>query len=81
MSAECRVNTVDKSRPLEVQWLVEEADGSGVQCAGPNGLVGMGGDENNRNVKAAMRQMILQVDAAHVWHLDVKYQTPRFRDR
>ena len=40
--AECRIKTVDKATPLEVQWLMEEADGPGVQRACLNGLVAIG---------------------------------------
>jgi hypothetical protein len=60
---------------------MEEADGPSVQCACLDGLVGIGRYENDRYVKAALRQMILQVYAGHFWHLYVKYQAIRFRDR
>ena len=60
---------------------MEEADGSGVQRARLSGFVGKGRYENDRYVNAALRQMILQVYAAHFWHLHVQYQTPRFRNR
>lgn len=79
--AECRIKTVDKATPLEVQWLMEEADGPGVQRACLNGLVAIGRYENDRYIKAAIRQMILQVYAAHFWHLHVQYQATRFHKR
>jgi len=79
-SVEGRVNTVDKATP-DVYWLSEKADGSGVQRALLDGLVGIGRDENNRNVKAVMRQVILQVYPAHFWHLHVQNQASRFPDR
>ena len=79
--AECRIKTVDKATPLEVQWLMEEADGPGVQRACLNGLVGRGRYENDRYIKAVIRQMILQVYAAHFWHLHVQYQATRFHKR
>src|SRR5262249_44539375 len=75
---QCCIDTVDKPRAVEVQWLMEEADGSGVQRACFSSLVGEGRYENDRYVNAALSQMILQVYAAHFWHLHVQYQTARF---
>ena len=57
---------------------MKEADGSGVQRACFGSLVGEGRYENYRYVNAALSQMILQVYAAHFWHLHVQYQTARF---
>jgi hypothetical protein len=79
-SVQCCVDTVYKARALEVQWLMEEADGSGVQCACFSSLVGEGRYENDRYLNSTLGQMILQVYAAHFWHLHVQYQTARFLD-
>jgi hypothetical protein len=59
---------------------MEEADGSGVQCACFSSLVGEGRYENDRYFNSTLGQMILQVYAAHFWHLHVQYQTARFLD-
>jgi hypothetical protein len=77
-SVECRMKTVDKASALEVDRLVQEADGSAVQRACLNRLVAMGRYENDWYVKAEMRQMMLQLYAAHVRQLHIQYQTPRF---
>jgi hypothetical protein len=51
--AERRVKTFGKL--LEVEWLSEEADRSGVQRACLNGLIGVSSDKNNRNINAVLR--------------------------
>ena len=60
-SVECRMKTVDKASALEVDRLVQEADGSAVQRACLNRLVAIGRYENDWYVKAEMRQMMLQL--------------------
>src|SRR5258708_7394321 len=77
-SVECCIKTVDKALPLEVDRLVQEADGSAVQRACLNCLVGIGRYENDWYVKAKMRQMMLQLYATHLRQLHIQYQTPRF---
>jgi hypothetical protein len=77
-SVECRMKTVDKASALEVDRLVQEADGSAVQRACLNRLVAIGRYENDWYVKAEMRQTMLQLYAAHVRQLHIQYQTPRF---
>ena len=72
------MKTVDKASPLEVDRLVQETDGSAVQRACLNRLVAIGRYENDWYVKAKMRQMMLQLYAAHVRQLHIQYQTPRF---
>ena len=71
-SVECRVKTVDEASPLEIDRLVQEADGPAVQRACLNRLVGIGRYENDRYVKAEMRQMMLQLYAAHVRQLHIQ---------
>ena len=77
-SVECRIKTVDKASPLEVDRLVQEADGTAVQRACLNRLVGIGRYEDDWYVKAEMRQVMLQLYAAHVWQMHIQYQTSRF---
>ena len=77
-SVERRMKTVDKASPLEVDRLVQETDGSAVQRACLNRLVAIARYENDWYVKAEMRQMMLQLYAAHVRQLHIQYQTPRF---
>ena len=77
-SVERRMKTVDKASPLEVDGLVQETDGSAVQRAYLNRLVWIGRYENDWYVKAEMRQMMLQLYAAHVRQLHIQYQTSRF---
>jgi hypothetical protein len=55
------MKTVDKASALEVDRLVQEADGSAVQRACLNRLVAIGRYENDWYVKAEMRQMMLQL--------------------
>ncbi len=77
-SVECRMKTVDKASSLEFDRLVQEADGSAVQRACLNGLIGIGRNENDRYFRAEMRQMILQLQPGHARHLHIQYQTPCF---
>jgi len=77
-SVECRIKTIDEASPLEVDRLVQEADGSCIQRACLNGLIGIGGYEDDWYVKAEMRQMMLQLYATHLRQLHIQYQTPRF---
>jgi hypothetical protein len=72
------MKTVDKASSLEFDRLVQEADGSAVQRACLNRLVGIGRYENDWYVKAEMRQMMLQLYTAHVWQMHIQYQTSRF---
>jgi len=55
------MKTVDKASALEVDRLVQEADGSAVQRACLNRLVAIGRYENDWYVTAEMRQMMLQL--------------------
>src|SRR6266481_6367421 len=77
-SIECFMKTVDEASALEVDRLVQEADGSAVQRACLNRLVAIGRYENDWYVKAEMRQMMLQFYSAHLRQLHIQYQTPRF---
>src|SRR5215470_16360943 len=77
-SVECHMKTVDKASALEVNRLVQEADGSAVQRACLNRLVAIGRNENDRYFEAEMGQTILQLQPTHLWHLHIQYQTPRF---
>ena len=77
-SVECRVETVDEASPLEVDRLMQEADGSGAQGACLNGLIGIGGNENDRYFRPKTRQMVLQLQPAHPRHVHIQYQTSRF---
>jgi hypothetical protein len=72
------MKTVDKTSALEVDRLVQEADGSTVQRACLNRLVAIGRYENDWYVKAEMKQMMLQLYAGHIRQLHIQYQTPRF---
>ena len=76
--AECILQTIGKASPLQVSRLVEEADRSCIHCPRSYSVVGIGGYENERNVESEMRQMLLQLEAAHVRHLYVGYQTGGF---
>jgi hypothetical protein len=72
------MKAVDEASSPEINGLMQEADGSGIQRTRLNPLVGIGRYENDRYVKAAIRQMLLQLDAAHVWQLHIQNQAPRF---
>jgi hypothetical protein len=74
VSLECLVKAVDKALPVDFKGLTQKTNCSGMQHSRPNGLVGISCYEDDRNVKAETGQMILQLDAAHVRHLDIQYQ-------
>ena len=76
--AECILQTIGKASSLQVSRLVKEADRSCIHCPRLYSVVGIGGYENERNVESEMRQMLLQLEAAHVRHLYVGYQTGGF---
>jgi hypothetical protein len=73
VSLECPVKAVDKTLPMDFKGLMQQTNGSGMQRSRPNGLVRISCYEDDRNVKAETGQMILQLDAAHVRHLDIQY--------
>src|SRR5262249_24534119 len=77
-SVKCSVKTVDESPPLEVDRLMPEAEGCGAQRACLNGLIGIGGNENDRYFRAETRQMVLHLQPAHPRHVHIQYQISRF---
>jgi hypothetical protein len=62
----CLAKAVDKALPVDVKGLMQESNGSSLQRALPDGLVGIGCYENDRYFKAELRQVVLQFDSAHV---------------
>src|SRR5215510_6868152 len=79
VSPECCIKAVNKALPLDFKGLAQESNGSGTQHARFDGLVGIGCYEDDRYVESERRQVVLQVDAAHVRHLHIENQTSRFR--
>ena len=71
---------IDKALTVHLT-LVQEVNGSAIQHARPDGLVGKGRHEDDRYVKTKRGQMTLELDTAHVRHLHIQYQALRFRHR
>src|SRR5262249_11726047 len=49
-------------------------DGAALLQVSSNRLVPMGGDEDDRDLHAAVGEHPLQIEAGHSWHGDVQYQ-------
>ena len=59
------------------EWLGEEAHGPGFQRPVANAVIGIGRDEDDRNLAASDGEVFLQSRTIHARHLDVEHQTRR----
>jgi hypothetical protein len=62
-------------KTISVEWFRQVANRSGCQGLRARLLIGECGEENKRNGVPLGTQVILQLDTAHAWHLDVRNYT------
>jgi hypothetical protein len=67
------VKTLDKAVPIE--WFRQVADCPGRKRLRAGLLIGESGEKDKRDAATLCTQMILQLDTAHAWHLDVSNDT------
>src|SRR4029077_17719554 len=72
------VDVFDQRRPVD--RLGEKADGSGMQGANPGALFGDRRNENDRQTAVLAAQQVLELDAAHMGHLNVGNHARRLID-
>src|SRR5437764_14769581 len=63
-----------RNQAFFAERLAQEPERSALKRALLNALLRIAGDEINRSAMAACRQMALQVDPTHAWHLHVRDQ-------
>src|SRR5712691_7842628 len=62
------------------EWLEQALDGTRFEHAGTDGLVSVSGNEDNRNLLPAKRELPLQIGPCHPRHGDVEDQTAGLAD-
>jgi hypothetical protein len=63
------------NKAVSFEWLRQVANRAGCQRMGAGFLVRECGEENERNAVILATQVILQLDAAHARHLNVRHDT------
>src|SRR5216683_7702235 len=69
---QCGIEAFDQG--MTVDRLAEEGDGTGRLRALADSLFGKGGNEDDRHVRTAYGQLVLEFHSAHSWHLHVRNQ-------
>ena len=71
MSVQSGFDAVDQDGPSE--GLAQEANGSGLQRSGTDALIGECRDKDEWRVVTLSTHMRQQFQAAHGWHLHIRY--------
>jgi hypothetical protein len=66
---------------LSIKWLVQKADGAGLQRSRADSIVGIGGNEDRRNAQSQVGQTMLQFDPARIRQLNIGNQARCFRHK
>src|SRR5882672_6475228 len=66
---QCGIEASDEG--MTVDRLAEEGDGTGRLCTLADSLFGKGGNEDDRYVRTAYGQRVLELHSVHSWHLHV----------
>src|SRR5260370_6560703 len=67
---QCGIEAFDEG--MTVDRLAEEGDGTACLCTLADSLFGIGGNEDDRYVRMAYGQRVLEFHSAHSWHLHVR---------